>query len=558
MKEPFSAVICCLNSQYIHSSLAPWCLLAGVKAYGKPGVSTCVAEGTVNEPAEAVLERILRLRPHAVAFCCYIWNIRRVLELVQAVKIRLPGTAVILGGPEVSYRAAEVLEDEPQVDFVLSGEGELPFALLLNALQNGTGFETIPGLSRRGENGISVSESYTPCDIPPSPYSEEYFSALNGRIAYLEASRGCPFSCAFCLSGRCGGVRFYPMERAKKELLLLANSGTKTVKLVDRTFNANRERAKELFRFIIHNYGSAIPSGVCIHFEIAGDLLDEETLALLATAPKGAMQLEIGLQSFNRETLGSVCRKTDLELLQQNIRRLVENKNMHIHIDLIAGLPKEDVSSFGKSFDTAYKLKPQMLQLGFLKLLYGAPMREQPEQYPCHFSPDPPYEVTETPWLSPGDLSLLHACEDALDRLYNSGRFRRTLDYLLKATGLRPFELFCRFGEFSAAKGTAGIPLDAYTSMVFEFFSVFPSVAAGELRDALVCDRLAVNASGKLPAILRIPGQNLKKARQSLGDDAPKRGTALLCSRPILVSADLLAKDPVTGEFPLTETEVRL
>ena len=558
LKEPFSAVICCLNSQYIHSSLAPWCLLAGVKAYGEPGVSARVTEGTVNEPAEAALERILPLNPRAVAFCCYIWNIRRVLEIVRMVKSRLPGTTVILGGPEVSYRAAELLGSEPLVDFVLCGEGELPFALLLNALQSGTGFEKIPGLCRRGENGISISEPYTPCDIPPSPYGEDYFSALNGRIAYLETSRGCPFSCAFCLSGRCGGVRFYPMERAKKELLLLANSGTQTVKLVDRTFNANRERAKELFRFVIQNYGSAIPSGVCIHFEIAGDLLDEETLALLAEAPKGAMQLEIGLQSFNRETLGSVCRKTNLDRLRQNIRRLVANGNMHIHIDLIAGLPKEDISSFGESFDTAYELKPQMLQLGFLKLLYGAPMREQPEQYPCRFSPDPPYEVTETPWLSPRDLSLLHGCEDALDRLYNSGRFRRTLDYLRKVTGLRPFDLFCHFGEFTAAKGTAGISLDSYTAMVFDYFSSLPSVGSGELRDALVCDRLAVNASGKLPAVLRIPGQNLKKAlRQTLGEDAPKRGSALLCSRPALVHADTSSRDPVTGEFQLIETEVR-
>jgi radical SAM superfamily enzyme YgiQ (UPF0313 family) len=559
LEEPFSAVICCLNSQYIHSSLAPWCLLAGVKAYCEPGIFAQVTEGTVNEPAEAAAERILSHRPRAVGFCCYIWNIRRVLELTRAVKDRLPGTAIILGGPEVSYRAAEILEDEPQIDFVLSGEGERPFALLLNALNRGSGFDEIPGLCLRKDGGIFAADPYTPCDIPPSPYGEEYFSALNGRIAYLETSRGCPFSCAFCLSGRCGGVRFYPMERAKRELLLLANSGTKTVKLVDRTFNANRERAKELFRFIIENYGTGIPCGVCVHFEIAGDLVDEETLALLAAAPKGAMQLEIGLQSFNNETLGSVSRRTDLDCLRKNIRRLVENGNMHIHIDLIAGLPKEGFSSFGKSFDTAYELKPHMLQLGFLKLLYGAPMREQPEQYPCRFSPDPPYEVSETPWLSADDLLRLHACEDALDRLYNSRRFRRTLQYLLKSTGLRPFELFCRFGEYSAAKGTAGIPLDDYTALIVQYFSGYPSVDIGELRDALVCDRLAVNASGKLPSVLRIPGQDLKMAlRQTLGDDAPKRGAALLCTRPVLVHAEGRSKDPVTGEFPLTETPVRL
>ncbi|MEG1773678.1 MAG: radical SAM protein, partial [Oscillospiraceae bacterium] len=297
MEESLAVVIGTLNSQYIHSSLAPWCLLAGVRAFGDPGLCARVVEGTINEPPERMLERLVAAAPAAVGFCCYIWNITQTLALLAPLQKRLPGLRIILGGPEVSYCAAAVLEACPAVDFVLSGEGERPFALLLNALLRHEPPAGLPGVCLRTADGIFCAPPYTPDDTPPSPYGPDYFSALSGRIAYLETSRGCPFSCAFCLSGRCGGARFFPLERARRELLLLANSGAKTVKLVDRTFNANPERARAIFRFLLEHYGSDIPQGVCFHFEIAGDLLDDETLALLAAAPPGAIQMEIGLQS---------------------------------------------------------------------------------------------------------------------------------------------------------------------------------------------------------------------------------------------------------------------
>jgi radical SAM superfamily enzyme YgiQ (UPF0313 family) len=597
MKKPFHVVICVLNSKYIHSSLAPWCLLAGVNAFcreeGLAGITAEVVEGTINEPVEEIAEKICAKNPQVIGFSCYIWNITATMQLLRLVKSKLPDAIIVLGGPEVSFNAEEVLREESAVQYVVSGEGEKPFALLLQAIHDGIPqgqdqaedqaqvqvrdlgqaqvpdcvqdrVQEIPGVCSRKGQEIVVVPPELPAGDPPSPYSPEYFTALKGRLAYLETSRGCPYSCAFCLSSRGGGVRFFDLERTKKEMLLLANSGTQTVKLVDRTFNCNRPRAMELFRFIIENYGAAIPRGVCFHFEIAGDLLDEEMLSLLATAPIGAMQMEIGLQSFNPQTLATINRKTDPERLQRNIKGLVANGNMHIHIDLIAGLPFEDIDSFAVSFNTAYGLKPHLLQLGFLKLLHGAPMREEPAKFPCRYREEPSYEVLETPWLSTEELVRLHHTEDALERLYNSGRFRRTLAYVLEKAGYSPFTLFAEFGEFAAAQGTDKISLDDYTALAFNFFSKLRGINRMALRDVMVCDRLTTNKSGRLPVILRVPDAALKKVinrwnssvkngagtRQKSG---VKRSFAYLYSEHCLVYVDYQEEErnPITGEYPL-------
>lgn len=231
---------------------------------------------------------------------------------------------------------------------------------------------------------------------------------------------------------------------------------------------------------------------------------------------------------------------------------------MHIHIDLIAGLPHEDLHSFVESFNIAYALKPNMLQLGFLKLLYGAPMRDQPDEYPCEYAQNPPYEVTATPWLSPEELLRLHHTEDALERLYNSGRFRRTLEYLLKQGDQQPFDLFDQFGEFAARKGTERIPLDEYTSLVYTYFSTQKGIDKSVLRDVMVCDRLATISTGKLPTVLRIEDSALKNAVRALENDEAtrpqkgvKRGVALLYSEHCVAYADYDEKNPITGEYPL-------
>lgn len=558
-----NAVICALNAKYIHSSPAPWCLLAGIRAFGENGVTAHVVEGTINEKIEDVAERICARKPQAVGFCCYIWNITATLRLVRSVKERLPQIAVILGGPEVGFRAGQILRENPEVLAVISGEGESPFAQLLNAVYYGSPVQGIPGVTCRNGEKIVSAPPVLRTDDPPRPYTADYLRALHGRIAYLESSRGCPFSCAFCLSGRSGGLRFFDLEQTKRELLLLANSGTKTVKFVDRTFNANRGRALELFTFILRHYGKDIPHGVCFHFEIAGDLLDDETIGLLSTAPAGAVQLEIGLQSFHTRTLEAVNRKTDLEKLKCNIRRLIAPGNIHIHIDLIAGLPYEGWDSFADSFNTAYFLHPHMLQLGFLKLLYGAAMREHPGQFPCRYSPQPPYEIEETPWLSPEELNRLHHTEDALERLYNSGRFRRTLCYLLERMKCGPFPLLTRFGDFCAAQNVRGISLDDYSALVFRFFSVQEKIDPAALCDRMVCDRIATNPSGKLPPVLCVRDSRLKTfirtwERQHPPRKGVKRRYALLSSEKCVVYADYRNRNPVTGDYLLVKVPLNM
>ena len=478
---------------------------------------------------------------------------------MRLVKEQLPNIVIILGGPEVSYRAEEVLSNMELVNYVISGEGEEPFALLLNAIQKREEPKNISGVCYRKGEQLVISQPCTPVKNPPSPYTQAYLDALKGRIAYLETSRGCPYSCAFCLSGRCGNARFFDLERAKRELLLLANSGAQTVKLVDRTFNANRKRANELFCFIIEHYGKEIPKGVCFHFELAGDILDSQTISMLAAAPHGAMQFEIGLQSFNPKTLAAINRKTDVERLKNNISRLVSNANIHIHIDLIAGLPYEDFKSFRQSFNIAYALKPNMLQLGFLKLLYGAPMRENPEEFPCEYSKQSPYEVISTPWISSQELLNLHCIEDALERLFNSGRFPRTLRYLLEFGEQLPFDLFYQFGLFSAKNGTANISLDAYTALAFDYFKTQKGIDKEVLRDIMVCDwALQVILPEKLPPVLRICDSTLKKAvnllelkEETRSQKGIKRGVALLYTENCAVYADYINKNPITGEYPL-------
>ncbi len=294
-------VLCSLSSKYVHSPLAPWCLLAGIRTYAKTKFETAIVEGTINEPIENVITRITVEKPDLIGLSCYIWNFRQIKILGERLKSLFPNLIIVLGGPEVSYNTCEVLSLYTWCDYVISGEGEYPFAALCDAVFEGSEPD-VPGVCFRRKNDFCLSEPYVGEGDPPSPYCDDYFAALHGRICYLETSRRCPYSCAFCLSGRCGGVRFFDLDCAKREILLLAQSGTQTVKLVDRTFNANKERAKEIWRFIISEHGKGIPEGVCFHFEIAGDILDEESIAILNSAPKGSIQLEIGLQSFNKKT----------------------------------------------------------------------------------------------------------------------------------------------------------------------------------------------------------------------------------------------------------------
>ncbi len=494
------AAICCLSAKYIHASLAPWCLKAGVDSLCGDNIEATVFEFTINGCIDDFINRIREFSPDVISFTCYIWNITKTLDLCKNLK-GITNATIILGGPEVSYRAEDVLNNYDFIDYVLSGEGEETYPELLNKLCGNDTITSVAGLSYRYNNEIiSIPEKeYT--STPPSPYSDEFFDKLNGRITYIETSRGCPYRCAFCLSGRCSKLRFFDIEQVKKDIIKLANSGTQTLKFVDRTFNAKADRANEIIKFILDNRGVNFPENVCFHFEIAGDILKESTLKLLESAPTGLFQLEIGMQSFNEETLKSINRKTDTQKLKKNIKRLIEFNNMHIHIDLIAGLTGEDYNSFKDSFNTGYRLKAHMLQLGFLKLLYGSAMRENPDIYPCEFKEEPPYEVKSTPWLSEDEIKTLKHTEDALDRLYNSGRFIESLNYLTDECGFEPFDLFYSFGNMiNGCKMT----LSQYAEHFYTFFKDKENVNGELLREHILFDLLACSSSLQIPDSIKI------------------------------------------------------
>ena len=564
-----SIIFSTLSAKYPHASPAPYCLASGVKANAPELYErVSIAEGTINEDINAFADRLIGSDPVFVGFSCYIWNIKHVLTVAKKVKEALPDTLIALGGPEVSPRARDVLGAYPFVDFVLSGEGEHSVPKLLRILEKQgkapdcDELSSVEGLSFRKEDGtLVIKEAVRSKTKPPSPLDAGYAEALGGRIAYFESSRECPYSCAYCLSGRDAHPVFFEGDDLFDNLLKLANSSAKTVKFVDRTFNANATHADRILGFILESYGKEIPNDVTFHFEIGADILKDSTLSLLERMPQGAVQLEAGIQSFNEETLRAVRRVCDLDALEKNIKRIVGWHNMHIHIDLIAGLPCEDIHSFRKSFNRAYALGANMLQLGFLKVIHGSAIRNESEHYPCRYDSEPPYEVISTPWLSELELALLHLTEDALDRLYNSSRFKLTLEKALSSWKGTAFDFYTlaglRMKERSIAKNCT---LDEFTRFFFDFCKEELPLSENEIRDSLILDRLSSNNTGHLPDFLFDGGEELKKIKKKLSKmqsyreaKGVRRGYALINDRKTLCIADYSPDnfDPISQRYTL-------
>ncbi len=510
-------VLCALNAKYVHTNLAVRYIAAYTKKHTE-NITCHITEETIHTDIDVLTKRILSHAPDAVAFSCYIWNITQVLHACRALKAVRPDVTVILGGPEVSYNA-ETYTARPDIDYVVRGEGEKPVCALLSCLNDGT-----PLPENMGICGKSIfSKLYTEADLSSleSPYTDEYLHAARGKLAYFEASRGCPFSCAFCLSGGCRGVRNFPMEYVKTSLLALWNSGAKTVKFVDRTFNADRRRADEIISFILER-AESMPK-ICFHFEIAADILADSTVALLSKAPKGLFQIEAGIQSFHEPTLLAVTRKNSTEKVCENVKKILKIGNIHTHVDLIAGLPHENLQTFRESFHKAYALGAHMLQLGFLKLLHGSKLREEKDAYGFVFDKDAPYTVKSTHVLSESDMEVLEHVEDANEKIANSHRFERSLAYVLKVSGVLPFDLFHGFGKPDS------MPLDPYTNELFTYFSSLPHVDKTLLRDLMCQDRFETNNSGKLPALLKVKDSQLGDIAHALDKTRPKNTKRAVC-----------------------------
>lgn len=421
-----NVVLSTLNSKFIHSSLA----LRYLKAYGEAhGQAYDIVEYTINMPVLHILSDITEHDIDVLGFACYIWNIEMTLHVVDMVKAVRPDIKIVLGGPEVSFTADELLERCPNIDYIVQGEGEEAFHALVTALQLGNdGLNpVIPGVRGRRDGSILGSlEAVEVSDLStiPFPYTEEDMEDLEHKIIYYESSRGCPFSCQYCLSGNKNTVRFFPQERTLEELQWFINHGVKQVKFVDRTFNCAPHHHRPLMEFMRDS-----DTDMNFHLEMEPELMTEWETNILCETPPGRIQIEVGVQSTHKKTLDAINRYNDWPYIQKSIRPIIQAGRTHVHMDLIVGLPHEDFNRFGQSFNDLFSLQPHALQIGFLKLLKGSGVRRMRE-YKYVADPLAPYEVLSTHVLPYDDVRFLKYFEDVFERFYNSERFRTTFGYI--------------------------------------------------------------------------------------------------------------------------------
>ncbi|MEJ2519479.1 MAG: DUF4080 domain-containing protein [Desulfuromonadales bacterium] len=418
-----------LHSKFIHNSLALPCLAASC---GDGCGELLIREFTVHEPRASVLSLLLAEQPDVIAFSVYLWNRRETLDLVDALSVARPNLRIVLGGPEVSFEDDTLFHDHPGLTALVRGEGEEPLRSLLHHWAQGRTEEVIPRtLMRTGETLVQGPESLPLADLDaiPSPFQNGLVDLSRGFV-YYETSRGCPFACSFCLSARDNRVRSYSMNRIRSDLHWLMAHQVAKVKLVDRTFNYDAARAREIFRFILrHNQQTHF------HFEIAGHLLDDETLTLLASVPPGMFQFEIGVQSTDESTLDTIGRHTNLDRLEKAVQRLRRDDRIHLHLDLVAGLPGDDRHTFRAAIDRILALRPHHLQIEPVKLLPGSPLREQATSHRIRFDPNPPYTILSSADLTFSDLQRLQDISRLIDLLYNSGCFSTFLEKLARQQG---------------------------------------------------------------------------------------------------------------------------
>ena len=412
------------NAKYIHSNPAVYDLRAFASEYKE---HILLGEYTINQTKDEILKEIYRSGAEVVCFSCYIWNISFVRELIFDLKKILPGTAFWVGGPEVSFDAENFLKEMPQVTGVMVGEGEETFLELARYYieKKGT-LADIRGIAFR-ENGEIFHNGWREVmDLSRVPFAYEQTEDFANRIIYYESSRGCPFSCSYCLSSIDKKLRFRNLELVKKELQFFLDKKVPQVKFVDRTFNCKHDHAMEIWKYILDH-----DNGVTnFHFEISADLLREEELELMSRMRPGLIQLEIGVQSTNPDTIRAIHRNMDLKKLEASVARVKSFGNIHQHLDLIAGLPCEDYESFRRSFEQVYRMKPDQLQLGFLKVLKGSSMYHEAQKYEILYKEKEPYEVLSTAWLSYEDILKLKMVESMVEVYYNSGQFRKTLSWI--------------------------------------------------------------------------------------------------------------------------------
>ena len=495
MKTLFVAI----NSQYIHSNLAVWYL----KSACNNDKNITIMEFNINQQLDIIFSEIISEKPDCIAFSVYIWNIDYVFRLVRDIKKADNNIKIILGGPEVSYNAEEVLlKYNEYIDFINLGAGEIYLPVLLEYIK--TKNNTLCYILEENNEKIVKMPPYYDFNDIKSPYMDEMLEFNKDKIIYYESSRGCPFSCSYCLSSCEKYLDYLNLDRVYEELITIVNKGYKLIKFVDRTFNANILRAEKLLEFIINETKDTV-----FHFEIAADILSDNFINILKKAQNGKIQLEIGIQTTNENTLEEINRKTDTKKVLENIEKLIALNNTAVHIDLIAGLPCEEFDSFKKSFNDIFSLGAHDIQLGFLKLLHGTKLRDNKEQYGMKHRGYPPYEVIKTKDISSDQLILLKKLEKQVDMFYNSHRFCMTINYLLKKFD-SSFDLFLNLAE-SIQNFTKPIGIvNQYKELLFYCENKLNQNEVEIIKQLLRFDYRHINIRNKIPECINIKHSETK------------------------------------------------
>ncbi len=476
-----------INAKFIHSNPAIYSLRACVGEKLQPYVE--LAEFTINESLESILEGIWERQPEVIGFSCYIWNWKLIREILTELPKILPDTEIWLGGPEVTYDGPGLLKEfpHPQVTGIMVGEGEVTFRELLEQYlreEKGTveeRFGQIPGLCLA--SGYTAPRELT--DLTTLPFLYENMEPFTNRIIYYETSRGCPYRCSYCLSSIDKKVRLRDISVVKRELQFFLDQNVKQVKFIDRTFNCDHRHAMEIWQYI-YEHDNGVTN---FHFEISADILREEEIALLNRFRPGLAQLEIGVQSTNPETIRAIHRVMNVDKLEKIVAAIHRGHNIHQHLDLIAGLPYEDYESFGRSFDRVYSMQPEQLQMGFLKVLKGSDMHDNAEKYGIRYLELPPYEVLYTNWISYREIRRLKRIEEMVELYYNSGQFTHTLPVLEKAFP-GPFAMYEALADYYQEQGYfTNSPARAYRYQILLEFATLQDPANEEIyRELLTYD----------------------------------------------------------------------
>ncbi len=502
-------VLTTLNSKFIHTSLS----IRYLKAFVEDLVDVELKEYTINQDIDYIASQLFKTNGDLIGFSTYIWNLRETLRICEILKKVKPEVKILLGGPEVSFDSVEILETYPFIDYIIYGEGEESLKEFLTSIKEGNDdFKDIKGLTYRRDNKVIMNPPrplIRDLNIIPSPY-ENIGDEFNNKIVYFESSRGCPFNCKFCLSSTIKGVRYFNIDRVKEELDKLIKARVKQVKFVDRTFNANKKYAMEIMNFIIDRN----PENINFHFEVTAHLLDDEMLDFLSNVKEGLFQFEIGVQSTNLETIDAIGRTTDFPKLKEVSKKIKSYKNIHQHLDLIAGLPYEDYGSFKKSFNDVYEIKPEKIQLGFLKLLKGSSLRIDEEKYGFKYLDIPPYEVLENNYISYEELIRLKSIEELVEKYYNEGFFENSLEYIITNFYKTPFDFYEALSQYWEGKKYYDISIsrarlyevliDFYQSNEFKDLDIF--------KEIIKYDFLKNNKNAKLP-------KGLHNTKESIGQN---------------------------------------